>query len=153
VHRGLAHVLAGSFAAILVIVAIYAVARPDGYYERPWPKRAASAAAEAARRSNVQAAIWPSDKYADWLLWKEPSLRGRLAWDVRFELLNAAEIHSIVVFKHERPGWKTAIEPYPVLVLDRAETRAQARELVGDAGTAVIFQNDRIAVLARAPTR
>ena len=30
--------------------------------------------------------VWATDGTADWLLWRIPDLRGRIAFDVRFEL-------------------------------------------------------------------
>ena len=34
--------------------------------------------------------LWATDGTADWLLWRIPDLRGRIAYDVRFELYDAA---------------------------------------------------------------
>lgn len=149
VHRRLAHGLAGALAAILAVTAVITLARRDSWYEQGWPARAARATARATLASDVRAAVWPSDKYADWLLWKEASLRGRVAWDVRFELLTEAEIDSIVMFKHHRPGWRRPVQGYPVLVLDPQNSPAPVRALRNEPGARVLFANSAIVVLSR----
>ena len=40
----------------------------------------------ARRRATRTRALWATDGTADWLLWRIPDLRGRIAYDVRFEL-------------------------------------------------------------------
>jgi hypothetical protein len=148
-HRRLAIGLIGGLGLCLVASSIYAAVRDDSWYEQAWPAKAARATASAAAESGPRATVWPSDKYADWLLWKEPSLRGHMAWDVRFELLTAGEIRSIVEFKHRRPGWSRQVQAYPVLALNQAETRAQTRVLRRADGTTVAFANDDLVVLVR----
>jgi hypothetical protein len=148
-HRRLAIGLIGGLGLCLVASSIYAAVRDDSWYEQAWPAKAARATASAAAESGPWATVWPSDKYADWLLWKEPSLRGHVAWDVRFELLTAGEIRSIVEFKHRRPGWSRQVQAYPVLALNQAETRAQTRVLRRADGTTVAFANDDLVVLVR----
>ncbi len=153
VHRQLAHVLAGALSAILAATAIFMLTRSDSWYEHGWPLRGARAAARAAQASDVKAAVLSSDTYADWLLWKEPSLRGRVASDVRFELLTETEIRSIVLFKSHKRGWRGNAGSYPVLVLDRRETPAQVRELLSEPGTDVLFADKTVIVLSRNPPR
>lgn len=149
VHRRLARGLTAGLACILAATAVLALARSDRWYEQKWPEGAARAAADAAAASDVPAAVWPSDRYADWLLWKQPALRGRIAWDVRFELLTYPEIRSIVLFKSHKPGWRGPVHRYPVLVLDRRRTPAQVRSLSREPGTRILFADRRIAVLGR----
>jgi len=148
VRRRLAYWLGGGFVALLVLSLGQALARSDRWYEQGWPARAARATAQESLASGGTV-VWPSDKYADWLLWKEPSLRGHMAWDVRFELLTAGEIRSIVEFKHRRPGWARQVQAYPVLALNQAETKAQTRVLRRADGTTVAFANDDLVVLVR----
>jgi hypothetical protein len=53
---------------------------------------------------------------ADWLLWKIPSLRGKVAYDGRPEILTRRQFLSVVaVARHER-GWREALSGYKVLV-------------------------------------
>ena len=98
--------------------------------------------------SDVKGAIWSSGTYADWLLWKEPVLRGRLAWDIRYELLTAPEMRAIVRFNRHKPGWQRSLQGYPVLVLDRRRHGAQVRSLLAAPGVHVLFADDAVVVLA-----
>lgn len=45
-----------------------------------------------ARVAGAKGTVFADDAHADWLLWKVPSLRGRIAYDVRFELLSRGEV-------------------------------------------------------------
>jgi hypothetical protein len=79
-------------AAVTVIAAGVVVglqtARPPSWLE-PVPAAAAAAVAHAAGNDGLVVA---DDTHADWLLWHEPSLAGRIAYDVRFELLDRGEL-------------------------------------------------------------
>jgi hypothetical protein len=55
----------------------------------PVPLAAAAAVAHAAGDHGL---IVADDTHADWLLWHEPALAGRIAYDVRFELLDRGEL-------------------------------------------------------------
>ena len=64
-------------------------------------------------------AVLPSDRHADWLLWKVPALRGRIAYDIRFELLtDRGAATRWRCFKAVRPGWLRGDRGYPIVVLD-----------------------------------
>ena len=149
VRRRLAATLTGGLAAVLAATAIYTLTRSDAWFEHGWSARGARAALLATQASGAATTIWSSGTLADWLLWKEPSLRGRIAWDARFELLTEPELRSIVLFNSLKPGWRTSTLGYPVLVLDRHEDNAQLQALRSELGTAVLFADKWVVVLAR----
>jgi hypothetical protein len=149
VHRRLAAGLTGGLAAILAATAVFTLTRRDAWFEQGWSARGARIAVRAALASDVEAAVWSSGTYADWLLWKEPSLRGRVAWDVRFELLTEAELRSIVRFNSHKSGWRAATRGYPLLLLDRGESPAQVQALRSEPGTHVLFADKTVVVLSR----
>ena len=99
------------------------------------------------------ATIWVSGTYADWLLWKEPSLRSHVAWDARFELLSDAELRSIVRFNSGKKGWKAPLLGYPTLLLDRHANPRQTEALRREPSTRVLFEDERVVVLSRHPAR
>ncbi len=68
----------------LAVAAVAFLARPASWYVSEWPERQVEAVRAATRDPNVR--VWATDGTADWLLWRIPDLRGRLAYDVRFEL-------------------------------------------------------------------
>ena len=149
VHRRLGLILAGALGALAVIAGVAALVRSDSWYERAWPAPLASKAARATAAAGPNAAVWPSDRYADWLLWKEPSLRGHVAWDVRFELLTGDEMRSILRFKQSQPGWRNVVAPYEVLVLDRDNARRQARILAREGKAQIVASRDGVLLLVR----
>ncbi|HZT15040.1 MAG TPA: hypothetical protein VFA19_03760 [Gaiellaceae bacterium] len=58
---------------------------------------------------------------ADWALWEAPNLRGRVAYDGRPELLTRREFVDVAVrFERFRAGWARAVQPYTVIVTNRA---------------------------------
>jgi len=135
--------------AVLLVMLVAIGSKPDSWFEREWPVAAARAVATAAATAPGRQAVFPSDTTADWLLWKEPSLRGRVAYDVRFEILTAAQLGSLVRFKSTAPDWMTPAAAYPVLVLDPSEGKRRVVALSAVPGTRVLFRSKAIVVLAR----
>jgi len=60
------------------------------------PVATPAAAAAIARAAGDKGIVLPDDAYADWLLWQQPSLAGRVAYDVRFELFDPNELTQLV---------------------------------------------------------
>ena len=149
VHRRVAATLIGATAAVLVATSIFVATRNDPWFERGWSSAAAYAADSAASTTDVKAAVWSSARNADWLLWKAPELRGRLAWDSRFELLTEPELSAIVDFGKHNPGWRDLVRGYPILVLDRRRDGFQVRALLKTTATRAIFEDHDTIVLAR----
>jgi hypothetical protein len=80
----------GSVATIVVIVMVAThFARPAAWFDRGRPPAAAAAVAAAAGPRGI---VFADDEHADWLLWQQPSLEGRVAYDVRFELFGRREL-------------------------------------------------------------
>jgi hypothetical protein len=149
VHRRLAAALTGILAAAFVAVSIFTLTKADAWFEQDWSTRGARAAARAVRASDAGAVVWASGTYADWLLWKEPSLRGHLAWDARYELLTAPEMRAIVRFNGHKAGWQPSLLRYPLLVVDRRRHRTQARALLADPDFRVVFADDSVVIFSR----
>jgi hypothetical protein len=81
-------------AAAGAIVACAVFAQPSGWFVRDWPAQAAAdVAAVAAREPGAK--VFADDEYADWLLWSQPSLRGRIAYDIRFELFTERQFRAV----------------------------------------------------------
>ena len=78
----------------LAVAALVFVARPASWFVSEWPEARVAAVREATRDPNVR--VWATDGTADWLLWRIPDLRGRLAYDVRFELYDQPTLDRIV---------------------------------------------------------
>jgi hypothetical protein len=92
-------------ATVALMLAAVASARrsPTGRYY----STAGLAAVRRAVTVDPSLRVFADERYADWLLWRLPALRGRVAYDARFELLRGAEIAAIVIFKDEiGPQWR-----------------------------------------------
>jgi len=144
VHRRAAGTIVATCLAIAVFAAAVTLQHDNSWYEREWP-------GAAVRQPLVtrQGTVWASGTYADWLLWKEPSLRGRVAWDSRFELLTESELRQLVVFNGLDPGWQAVVAPYPLLILDRRRHAEQSRRLNAEGRTRVLVTQGPAAVLER----
>jgi hypothetical protein len=83
----------GSVATVAAFaVLVVQFARPAAWLERDQPPAAAAAVAAAAGPDGI---VLADGAHADWLLWHQPSLAGRVAYDVRFELFDRRELMQI----------------------------------------------------------
>ncbi len=121
----------------------------NGWYESEWPNGDARAVAAALPGLPPGPAVLPSDRHADWLLWKVPALRGRIAYDIRFELLTDRELDTLALFKAVRPGWRQAAAGYPIVVLDPTEGAGRAAILLREPGARLLYRDDRVVVIRR----
>jgi hypothetical protein len=143
---GVAVVLVATAAAVSALSLPGAATRA----ERLWPAPAADAVA-AAVAADPDARVFASERYADWLLWRSPELRGRIAFDARFELLPPGDLDAIArLLRREGAGWKQPADGYRILVLDPARPGLVSAFAAGP-GARVIHSSDTIAVVLRRP--
>jgi hypothetical protein len=134
-------------AAAVVAVAVFAalaLVKPAASYERPLRAEVARVVAREAERTG--GLVFADSVSADWLLWREPALRGRVAFDVRFELLTENELRRLGAFAERRgPAWRSVADCCAVLVLrtDEDVTRTLRRDLE------VVYSDDSTTVLVR----
>ena len=92
--------LAGAAIAAAVISLAGLASHDRAWWERGYPPQALAAVARAAKQ-DPSARVFANERYADWLLFYDPALRGRVAYDIRFELLPTKTFTSIVTFRSE----------------------------------------------------
>jgi hypothetical protein len=132
-------------AAALVTLGIVA-SRPATWFEREWPEGALAAV----RSAGPQARVYPSDRHADWLLWHLPELEGRVAYDVRFELLSKEQFRQIAYFDNERgAGWKRSADAYRVVVIDESSGESHTADLLTEPGARAAFREGDVTVVVR----
>ena len=76
-----------------------------------WPTEGANAVAAAAGRKGF---VLADDLHSDWLLWRRPELTGRIAYDVRFELMRERQLAALQAFR-DGQGPRSFVVPYRVL--------------------------------------
>jgi hypothetical protein len=137
-------ILGVATAALMLAAAVSARRSPTGRYY----SSAGLAAVRHAITVNPSLRVFADERYADWLLWRLPALRGRVAYDARFELLTGAEIAAIVIFKDEiGPRWSALAAGYRLLVLQRSS--AATAQLEHAPGASVLFDRDGMVVIRR----
>jgi hypothetical protein len=147
--RGLVAVAGAAIVAVAASVALV-VAQPATSLERRFPAAAADAVRDELAR-DADTRVFASERYADWLLWKVPETRGRVAFDVRMELLSVKELRRLYAF-NTRLGsdWRSITRGYDVLVLDRRRDERAAAILAREPGTRTLYRDPRVVVLRRA---
>jgi len=89
--------------------------------------------------------VLANEATADWLLWHRPELRGRVGYDVRFELDTPAQIGRLLAWRRFSPGWERAARGYRVVVDDPAHVR----RLVAAGGWRRALSSQTVAVAER----
>jgi hypothetical protein len=83
------------------------------------------------------------------MLFKISELRGRVAYDVRFELYDRAFFDRLQDYNYEDGrNWKSFVDGYRIVIVD--ETRkSHTKHLLEEPGARVIYRDDEITVVAR----
>jgi hypothetical protein len=131
---------AGCLVGTAAVVAAASLPGAAGRVDRLWPASAAQVVA-----ADPDARVFASERYADWLLWTRPELRGRIAFDARFEVQPPRTLEQVSAFYHrEGPGWRRIADGYDVLVLE-----PRRKELVAALRLETVFRDDEVVVLRR----
>ncbi len=92
--------------------------------------------------------MFADDRYADWLVWRQPQLAGRIAYDVRFELLTREQLEALVAFRGAAgDDWLAAVEGYDVLLLDEQAQPSFGRKVRAAGGFEVAYRDRWLAIL------
>jgi hypothetical protein len=130
-----------------VITAAAAVAaKPSSWLLREYPTGALAAVDRVeARTPHVR--VFANEMYTDWLLLQRPELRGRLAFDIRFELTSKAEIRRLAETRRLVEGWRNTVAPYELFVLRKGPDSNLAAALLRMPGAKVAYRgHDAIVV-------
>ena len=136
-----------SLAGLAVAIVAF-LAHSASWYVSDWHEQQIAAVRKATRDPSTR--VWATDGTADWLLWRIPELRGRIAYDVRFELYDQATLDRIVDYQARHGDWKSVVNGYRVVVVD---DRAHLLGLRAELGARVAYGDDELGVVQRAPRR
>jgi hypothetical protein len=139
--------LAGGAALVVAVVVAVLFARHDSWFERNWPSDALPSVERAAADPGVR--VFATDRHADWLLWKIPELRGRVAYDVRFELYDETFFDDLLAYKGRTGDWKQLVDGYELVVLDEKSSEDHTDEFLAEPGARALYDDEVIAVVRR----
>ncbi|HEV8460845.1 MAG TPA: hypothetical protein VGQ38_09065 [Gaiellaceae bacterium] len=130
------------------LFAVAAVAtKPTSWFTTKFPAAAAQSAAAAAGHDGR---VFATSPYADWLLWSQPALTGRVAFDARFELLSTRDVQRIAQLQARSGDWIKTVSGYRVFVLNTRSDRSLERSLIKRLPARVVFSSPQVVVLRRA---
>jgi len=99
-------------ASVIALVALaIAASRPASWFTRDYPPAAARVVA------GQTGAVFANGAFGDWLLFKQASLRGRVAYDARFEVLPAGRLADAAHVSIGRYDAQQILRPFDVVVL------------------------------------
>jgi hypothetical protein len=112
----------GLLACALLAFAMVARA-PASKLTSEWPA-GATAAVTRVLRADPQARVLAGPEHGDWLLFRSHESRGRLAFDGRWEILSAPQLHAVVDYLDQRgEGWEDLARGYRVVMLSPHQLR------------------------------
>ncbi|MDP9258273.1 MAG: hypothetical protein M3Q31_17235 [Actinomycetota bacterium] len=117
----------------------------------PWPAAQGATVARAAA-ADPSLRIVSDEAYSDWLVWRYPALRGRVAFDVRFELLGSKGITSVARFKEVAGlNWNRPFAGYRLALVDRAGSPRLVYALLAERGRRVLSRHEDVYAILRPP--
>jgi hypothetical protein len=94
--------------------------------------------------------VFASERYADWLLWKDPQLAGRLVYDIRFELFDSKRFAELAAFHAQGANSDQITAGARLLVLDRRADTSAARNFANAPGAKILYRDSYVVVIERA---
>lgn len=121
---------------------------PTTWYVREWP--AAAGAPIVSSASDPEAQVLSDERYSDWLLWEHPELVGRIAYDVRFELLDRASLHRLYRYQNQIGADSSRlVDDFEVVAFDQSARPGLLESLKATGDFRVVHRERRITVLER----
>jgi hypothetical protein len=117
----------------------------------PWPEAQGAAIAKAAA-ADPSLRVVTQESYADWLLWAFPSLRGKIAFDIRFELLGDQGLKDVVTLQAAAgPAWNRPFAGYRLELWNRDLKPELVDALLAERGARVLSHHGDIYAILRGP--
>jgi hypothetical protein len=130
-------------------VGVLAAGLSSARLQEPWPRaEGAVLAREAAADPSLK--IVSDAGYADWLVWRYPALRGRIAFDIRFELLGSAGLKDVVHFQDAAgPNWNVPFRGYRLSLWSSDASPEVVGSLRAEPGSRVLSHSDGVWAILR----
>jgi hypothetical protein len=141
--------LGAAVAAALLITTAGTLLRPASYFDGGARRQRVLDVVRNATRSDRTLKVMADMQFADWLLWKDPQLSGRMVADARFELLTARQIDNLVRWIGVDPGWKEAERGARLLVIHSASEGRTVHASLQEPGRRVLYDDGHDVVILR----
>jgi hypothetical protein len=140
--------------SIVGVVAALAVvaAKPSAWFERNYPT-GILAAFDRAQTHDPQMRVFANETYGDWLLLRRPELRGRLAFDIRFELASKKNLLRLQEVRWRVEGWRRVVAPYSLFILKKGPESRLAAALLRQPGAHLEYRGNGAIVIYRPADR
>jgi hypothetical protein len=149
--RRLSRVAVVASIAVTIGVAAVVAAKPSSWFERSYPS-GVLAAYDRLHAHDPDLRVFANEAYGDWLLLRRPELRGRIAFDIRFELMSQRQLERLAAVRWRVDGWRRVVAPYSVFVLKSEEKRFTGA-LLAKPGSRLEFRGQGALVISRPTTR
>jgi hypothetical protein len=135
-------------AAVISIAATFA--RPSSTFELSYQRLGVLTAVERAEATDPSLKVLADVRFADWLLWRDPALRGKVANDAQFEVLTAGEVSKLEsVMGAIGPDWKAGARGYGLIVLDSHFEDGAVKGFEREPGARVLYNDGERVVILR----
>jgi len=142
--------IAGAALAALLLAATVSLARPASTIELSYQRTRILTVVEKATRADPSLKVLADVRFADWLLWRDPALAGRIANDTRWELLTPAQMNKLqALFSVIGTNWKQGAHGYRLLVLDKKFEPAAVQAFSAEPGSRVLYDDGERVVIMR----
>jgi hypothetical protein len=109
--------------ALLALLAAAILANGRSWFKTTFPDPAAQTVARLAA-ANPNDRIFASARWGDWLLWKEPQLEGRIAYDARAELFTTRQFKTIALSRVTPALLPGLRRKFQIFLVDRTDEPA-----------------------------
>jgi hypothetical protein len=138
--------IAVGFTVALIAVGSSLFLRSESWFEEYWPREAVEAVRDELQPGDR---VFAPDRFSDWLLWKIPELRGRVAYDVRFEVYDREFFDRLQVYAGETGAdWKSFASGYRIVLVDETR-RSHTDDFLAEPGARAVYRGDEITVVLR----
>jgi hypothetical protein len=140
--------VAATGAAVGLFLVVFG--KPITTMKHQWPD---SATQQVGRilAAHPDAKVLASEEYADWLLFRVPQARGRIAFDGRWEILTSTQLQDVMRYLLLPNPWTERLDRgYRLIVLDPKQHGKLVRTLAARPGLRRVFLNDRVVIYERA---
>jgi hypothetical protein len=135
-------------AAVIATAATFA--RPSSTFEFSYQRIGLLTAVQRVEVRDPSVKVLADVRFADWLLWRDPALAGKVANDAQFEVLTAPQVSSLEsVVGAIGPNWKTGARGYRLIVLDSHFEDGAVKGFEREPGARVLYNDGERVVILR----